>query len=401
NGKQNLSINPSQNNFNSQNPSNSAAKKKNSVFFRQSWIEIDKSDYLFNLKKIREFVSKSAKIMPVLKSNGYGHGLVELGRETQNAGFNYIAVFSLEEGIELREAGVKTNILILDEIYPFENLEAAVAHDLTPTISTMASLMAIEHLAVRLQKRISFHLEIDTGMGRAGASPETAFQIIQKIAQTPEVSMTGMFTHFSVADTDPVFTKHQLKTFLSIVKYAHSNFGLRFIAHAANSAAIFKDARNHLDMVRPGIAVYGISPFKNSEKTVKLKPVLTWKTKITLLKKVPSGAGISYGRTFVTNKSSQIAIIPVGYGDGYNRLLSNQGEVLIRGKRCPIAGRITMNMTMIDATGVKGVSLGDEVVLIGSQGKEQITADEIAKDLDTISYEVLCAISPNIPRILV
>jgi alanine racemase len=238
-------------------------------------------------------------------------------------------------------------------------------------------------------------------MGRVGALPEAAYQIIQKIAQTPEISMTGMYTHFAVADTDPVYTQKQLDSFMKVVKHARTNFGLKFLAHAANSAALFRNKKTHLDMVRPGISLYGLSPFKFAERFMTLKPVLSWKSRIIFMKRVPAGYSISYGRTYVTNRASVIATIPVGYADGYNRLLSNKGDVLVRGKRCPIAGRVTMDMTMIDVTGVKGVSLGDEVVLIGAQGKEQIKADELAKIQDTINYEVTCAISPRVPRIVV
>jgi len=375
--------------------------KRPQIFFRQNWVEVDKSDFHFNLKKIKEYLAKDTKVMPVIKANAYGHGGIALAKEAQKAGVAYIGVSSLEEGISFREAGIKSPILVFSNVFPLENLQVAVAHSLTPTISNMAGIMHLEDLAVRLNKKLSFHLEIDTGMGRIGALPETAYQLLQKIAQTPEITMTGMFTHFAVADTDPVFTQTQLDAFLKVVKFARATLGLKFTAHAANSAALFRNKRTHLDMVRPGISLYGLSPFKNAERFIKLKPVLSWKARITFLKRVPAGFCVSYGRTFVTNRASVIATIPVGYADGYNRLLSNQGDVLVRGKRCPIAGRVTMDMTMIDVTGVKGVSLGDEVVLIGSQGKEQIKADELAKIQDTINYEITCAISPRVPRIVV
>lgn len=377
------------------------ARKRQPVFFRQNWVEVDKSDFHFNLKKIKEYLAKDTKIMPIIKANAYGHGGIALAKEAQKAGVACIGVSSLEEGIKFREAGIKTSILVLGNIFPFDNLQVAVAHSLTPTLSTMPGINALEDLAVKLDKKLNFHLEIDTGMGRIGVLPETAASLLNKIASTPEINMSGLCTHFPVADTDSVFTKAQLETFLKTVKYARTTLGLKFVAHAANSAALFRDKKTHLDMVRPGISLYGLSPFKYAERFLKLKPVLSWKTRITLLKRVPAGFSVSYGRTFVTNKASVIATIPVGYADGYNRLLSNKGDVLVRGKRCPIAGRITMDMTMIDVTGVKGVALGDEVVLIGAQGKEQIKADELAKIQETINYEVTCAISPRVPRIVV
>ncbi|MCL2390393.1 MAG: alanine racemase, partial [Endomicrobia bacterium] len=211
-------------------------KKRPQVFFRQNWVEVDKSDFHFNLKKIKDYLAKDTKIMPVIKANAYGHGGVALAKEAQKAGVAYIGVSSLEEGIQFREAGIKSNILILGNIFPLDNMQVAVAHSLTPTISNMTGITALEDLAVRLNKKLSFHLEIDTGMGRIGALPEAAYGILQKVAQTPEINMTGMYTHFAVADTDPVFTRAQLDVFSKVVKYARSVLGLKFIAHAANSA---------------------------------------------------------------------------------------------------------------------------------------------------------------------
>jgi alanine racemase len=376
-------------------------KTRQTVFFRQNWVEIDRSDFHFNLKKIKEYIAKDTKIMVVIKANAYGHGGVALAKEAQGAGVAWIGISSLEEGIQFREAGIKSNILILGNIFPFENFQIAVAHSLTPTISTMSGLVALEDLAVRLNKKINFHLKMDSGMGRIGVIPEASYPILQKIVQMSKTNMTGMYTHFAVADTDPVFTQQQLNIFTNIVKFARINLGLKFIAHAANSAALFRNKRTHLDMVRPGISIYGLTPFKHAERFLKLKPVLSWKTKIMFLKKVPSGFCVSYGRTFVTNRASVIATISVGYADGYNRLLSNKCDVLVHGKRCPVAGRITMDMTMIDVTDVKGVALGDEVVLIGAQGKEVIKVDELAKIQNTINYEVTCTISVRVPRIVV
>jgi alanine racemase len=382
-------------------PPPAVISKRAKVFFRPTWVEIDKSDFHFNLKKIKEYLAKDTKVMAVLKANAYGHGAIALAKEAQSAGLQWIAVSSLEEGIYFREAGIKANILILDNIFPLENFQVAVAHYLIPTLSTMSGLASLEALAVKLNKRINFHLQIDSGMGRIGSLPENAYHLLQKIAQMQNVCMSGMYTHFAVADTDPIFTKMQLDVFTKIVKFARVNLGLKFITHAANSAALFKYKRSHFDMIRPGLSLYGLNPFGRSERFLKLKPVLSWKTKIAFLKKVPAGFCISYGRTFVTSKTSIIATLPVGYADGLNRLLSNRGDVLVGGKRCPIIGKITMDMTMVDVTDVKGISLGDEVVIIGIQGAEQIKADDLAKLQDTINYEITCNISSRVPRIVV
>ncbi|MDR2676490.1 MAG: alanine racemase [Endomicrobium sp.] len=376
-------------------------KKKQVFFFTQNWVEIDKSDFHFNMKKIKEHVAKDTKVMIVMKANAYGHGGIILAKEAQKAGVYCIAVSSIEEGIQLRESGIKNNVLILGNIYPFENLNVALVHSLIPTVSTMTEISVLEHLSTKLNKKINFHLQIDTGMGRIGAMPEVSYSILRKIAQSTRINMEGMYTHFSVADTDPIFTQSQFEIFSKIIKFARANLKLKFVAHAANSATLFKNTSFHLDMVRVGLSIYGLTPFKYIDRFLKLKPVLSWKTKISFLNRVPSGFCVSYGRTFVTNKASVIATIPVGYADGYNRLLSNRCNVLVHGKRCPVIGKITMDMTMIDVTNVKGVTLGDEVVLIGSQGKEQIKVDELAKIQNTINYEITCTISPRIPRIIV
>jgi alanine racemase len=376
-------------------------KVKKVIFFKQNWLELDKSAFHFNLKKIKNFLSQDTKIMLVIKSNAYGHGGVEFAKEAHKSGIAKLAVSSLEEGIKLRESGIKSHILLLDNIFPFENFQVAIAHALTPTISSISQLQVLENLAIRLKKKINFHLKIDTGMGRIGISYNIAKSILQKIAKISCINMIGLYTHFAVADIDPSYTQFQLNIFTKIVKFARSNLNLKFIAHSANSAALLTNKSTHLDMVRFGLIAYGLSPFKNATKGFKLKPVLTWKTLITFLKKVPAGFSVSYGRTFVTNKVSNIATIPVGYSDGYNRALSNKGYVLVHGQKCSIIGKITMTETMIDVTDVKNVHLFDEVILIGCQNKSQIKVDELANFQDTINYEIICSIAEHIPRIVI
>ncbi|MDD3065126.1 MAG: alanine racemase [Endomicrobiaceae bacterium] len=381
-------------------PPSAGSKKDNKNFFRQTWVEVDKSDFHFNLKKIKEYLKKDTKILAVIKSNGYGHGGVELAKEAVKAGVYGIAVSSIEEGIQFRKAGIKTNLLVFGVPYPIDNLSVSVYWDLIPTLTNLHDIQYLASLAKKLGKTLEFHLKIDTGMGRIGVSPQDSYNILQKIAEMPEVKMAGIYTHFAVADSDLSYTQNQLEIFHDITRYA-KKLGLRFIAHVANTAALISNKKTHFDMVRPGIGLYGLTPFDHAHKMLKLKPVLSWKTRIINLKRVSAGFCVSYGRTFVTNKASVIATLPVGYADGYSRVLSNKGDVLVRGKRCPIAGRITMDSMMVDVTGIKGVSLGDEVVLIGMQGKEKIKAEELAKLQNTINYEVTCSISMRVPRIVV
>jgi alanine racemase len=213
--------------------------------------------------------------------------------------------------------------------------------------------------------------------------------------------MIGMYTHFSVADTDFEFTKMQFDIFKKIIKFAKINLNLKFVAHCANSNALIKYKEFQLDMVRPGLIFYGLKPFKDSSKFLKLKPILSWKTKIVFLKKVPANYSISYGRTYITNNITHVAVIPIGYADGFNRLLSNQGNVLVHGKRCRIIGRVTMDMTMLDVSEIKNISLGDEVTIIGQQESQEISADELAKFQNTINYEITCSISSRVPKIII
>ena len=376
-------------------------RKIKDTFFRPTWIEIDKSDFLFNLKKIKEHLKTDTKVLAVIKSNAYGHGGIELAKEAVKAGIYGIGVSSIEEGITFRKAGIKAKILVFGSGYPIEYLTTTVFWDLIPTISSLQGLHELSNIAKKFKKNLEFHLKVDTGMGRVGVvAGENTDIILKKIATMSEITMTGIYTHFSVADTNADYTESQLHKFNEVIKSA-KKLGLKFIAHAANSAAILTNKKTHLDMVRPGIALYGLSPFEHAPQDLKLKPVLSWKTKIIYLKKVPSGFCVSYGRTFVTNKNSVIATVPVGYADGYSRVFSNKANVLARGKRCPIAGRITMDMMMIDVTDVKGVSIGDEVVLLGTQGKETIKVEELAKLKNTISYEIICSIATRVPRIIV
>jgi len=370
-----------------------SAKRKNmQTFFRPTWVEVDKSDFHFNLKKIKEYLKKDTKILPIIKANGYGHGGVELAKEAVKAGVYGIGVSSIEEGIQFRKAGIKTNILVLGSGYPLEYLSVATFWDLTPTISSLQGLQTLSSLSRKYGKKLEFHLKIDTGMGRVGViAGENANIILQKIVDMSDIKMTGLYTHFAVSDTNLSYTQIQLDKFNQVIKYARK-LGLKFIAHSANTAALLSSKKTHLDMVRPGIGLYGLTPFEHIQRNkMRLKPVLSWKTQIIYLKKVPAGFCVSYGRTFVTNRASVIATLPVGYADGYSRILSNKSDVLVRGKRCPIAGRITMDMMMVDVTGIKGVSIGDEAVLIGRQGKEEIKAEELAKLQNTINYEVTCS----------
>ncbi|MDR1952000.1 MAG: alanine racemase [Elusimicrobiota bacterium] len=366
----------------------------------RTWVEIDRKAFVYNIKNIKKFLDRNVKIMLVVKSNGYGHGAVELSKIAQKLGIKDFAVSCAEEGIELRKARIEGNILILGAAFPYESLEIAYKNDLIASLSNDRDIDALEKLAAKMKKNLKFHLAVDTGMGRLGLCFDKTKPLIDKIVKSKNIKMTGLYTHFAAADTDLAFTKKQIARFNEVAKYARSK-GLEFLSHSANSAAIFNNKEAHFDMVRPGICVYGLEPFKGYEKKVLLKPVLSWKTRIVFIKEVCKNYGISYGSHFITKKNSKIAVLPIGYADGYGVLLSNKAKVITGGKFCPILGRVTMNFTMIDVSEIKNIKEGDEVVIIGSQKNKKIKAQELAKIEGTIVYETVCSISPNIARIIV
>ncbi|MDR3243232.1 MAG: alanine racemase [Elusimicrobiota bacterium] len=376
-------------------------KKEKLNSFHKTWVEIDKKAFISNLRALKNFISKDAKIIPVLKADAYGHGVLALAKEVQKEGVKHLAVFSLDEGLFLRKNGIKTKILLLDRLFLKEAFEKAAHYSIMPSISDIKSLKIFQSIAIKLKRQLPFHLEIDTGMGRTGILAQDAKSLLKKISQMRDIKMAGLFSHFSSAGTDADFTKRQLKDFLDIVKYARFDLKQDFLAHISSSAGILQGANFHIDAVRIGISIYGAAFLREFANIgVKLKPILSWKTQIADIKKVPSNYSISYGRTFITKKPSTIAVLPIGYADGYNRLLSNKAFVLIKGKRCPVIGAVTMNMTMIDISHLKKVSIGSEAVLIGKQAKEEINAQELAQIQGTISYEVLCLISDKIERIV-
>ena len=367
--------------------------------YRPTVVQINTSAFLKNIEAVRSVLDPRTKILAVVKANAYGHMAIPLMRFAERR-FEMLGVSSIEEGIALRAGGIKKPILIMGSIYPLENLKAAFKYNLIPTISSIDGLAELSNISSKLKKVLPYHLKIDSGMGRVGISARNAAAFLNKAVSLKGVRLDGIYTHFSSAGTDPEYTRNQLNQLKTVVDYA-KKLNLKFSTHAANSDAIFLYPETHLDMVRPGLSLYGIWHNETGAQNVKLEPVLSWKTKIIFLKKVKEGTPISYGNTFITKRPSVIATLPVGYADGLSRNLSNKGVVLIHGKRCPIAGRVTMDMIMVDVSGVEGADVGDEAVLIGRQGIDEITAKEMADTAGTITYEIVCSIGYRVPRVLV
>lgn len=367
-------------------------------FLRPTWAEIDLGAFKHNFKEIKRKLKKGTSLLPVVKADGYGHGMEEIARASLSCGAKLLGVANIEEGIFLRKKGITAPILILGSVYPLSNFTHILRYNLTPAICSLQASQELSKIAQRRKKKVKVHIKVDTGMGRIGVSAENAASLVKKVIQLPGIIIEGIFTHLAAADSDYEFTMEQIRKFQSVIdELKRDNINIKY-KHAANSTAILRYSDAHFNLARPGISLYGLAPFAGAEREIDLKQVMQLKTKIVFIKRVKKGTSVSYGRTWRAKRDSIIGTLPIGYADGYNRLLSNRGEVLIRGKRIPIVGRVCMDMCMVDITSLPDVKVGEEVVLIGSQGEEKITADEIAKLIGTISYEVVCGISKRVPR---
>ncbi len=360
-------------------------------------VEIDISALQANFQGIQKTVGPQIKIMAVVKSDAYGHGLIECAQALYSAGARTFGVAEVWEGIKLRRAGLKGDIVVLLGGSP-ESYEDVIRHELTPVVFDVEFLAGLSDEAARMKTEVKVHLKVDVGMGRIGVMPDEVESYVSLIKRLPGISLSGMLSHFPGADEiDSLQTTHeQLSYFKNVLADLKSKESGKVVSHIANSAALIYFPKSHLNMVRPGISLYGYYPdgsasrAKTAVPTLELQPVMSFKTRIIQIKDLGPGYGISYGHTFVTRRKSRIAVLPVGYADGYLRKLSNKAQVLIGGRRAPVCGRVCMNATLVDITDLPPVHTGDEVVLLGQQGDEKITADEMAQWMETISYEVLC-----------
>lgn len=370
---------------------------------RPAWIEVDMQALRRNFANIRRLVPAGVKIAAVVKANAYGHGAVEVARCLLAEGADRLAVATLGEALELRAAGIKAEIMLLG--YCGEaGLALAVEQGVVLPVYSYAMAQAVSHAAQQQGVQARVQLVADTGMGRIGWQTGEALAAsvaeAKAVAALPGLVIEGMFSHFAAADErDLSYTQGQLAAYLQFAE-ALAAAGVRLpLRTLANSAGLMELAEARLDMVRAGIILYGYYPSDEvSRERLALEPVLAIKARLTCVKRVPAGTAISYGCTYVTKQPAVIATVPVGYADGWRRAFSNQGEVLLGGRRVPIVGRVCMDQFMVDATAVPGAAAGDEVVLLGRQGDECIDADELAGRLGTISYEVLSALLPRLPR---
>ena len=375
-----------------------------------TWAEIDLKAIAHNITELNNLTPADTRFMAVVKANAYGHGAVAVAECAVKAGAAVLGVARVSEAIELREAGLNLPILLFGYTPP-ELVAKLLAYDLTPTVYSLQAAESYAHAAAAEGKRLNVHVKIDTGMGRLGLLPDEfriatgdsdkAIDEIRSIAGLADLNIEGIYTHFATADSaDKSYANEQLQRFLDFKQKLRKNSLLPPVMHAANSAAVIELPDSHLDMVRPGISLYGLYPSEEVDKTrIALKPAMTLKTRIIQLKKVPAGFKVSYGATFKTEFPTTIATVPVGYADGFNRLFSSRGHMLVRGRKAPIVGRVCMDLTMLDVGHIKDVRMEDEVVVFGRQENEAITADDIASSLNTINYEVVSTIMPRVERI--
>ncbi len=363
---------------------------------------IDRAALKHNYQELRKRVSSGTMFMAVVKANAYGHGDVEVSRTLEALGCEYFGVAVSEEGVKLRKGGIKNPIVLLGGVYP-DQIKEVFDYELTPVVWDLETALLVNAQAEKTGTRKKVHIKIDTGMGRLGLLSRRIVNFFQEFKAYGSLEVEGVMSHFAEMDNaDKDFSRKQLDLFLKVLGIIQ---GLGYdppLIHMGNSAAIVDSPESHFNLIRPGLMLYGSYPAPRFKKMINLKPVMSIRTQILQLNHVAAGFPVSYSRTFVTRRESMIATLPMGYGDGVPRSLSsNEGHVLVRGKRAPIVGLVCMDLTMVDVTDIEGVSVGDRVVIIGAQGEDEITVEEVAEKAGTVPYEIFCNISQRVPRLVV
>ncbi len=365
---------------------------------RPTWAEVDLAAIAANVASLRRFVGSQTQVMAVVKAGGYGHGAAPVASAALAAGATWLGVSCLEEGMELRRARIAARILILGHL-PAEQAPLAAQHNITATISLPEQAESLAAAARPLGRRVAVHLKLDTGMSRLGLSLPELEDLLHLLARHQEIKVEGCYTHLACAD-EPAdeATAEQLEGFgawLARLRREGFSFALH---HAANSAGAIHFPESHLDLVRCGLAMYGYWP-QDPVPGLELRPALSLRSRVVRVTRLPAGASVGYGATYRTTRPSVLAVLPVGYADGVSRALSNRGSVLLRGRRAPIAGRVSMDLLTVDVTDVPGITLGDEAVLVGRQSEDEIQLEEMAGLAGTVAYEVMCGLSLRVPRV--
>lgn len=365
------------------------------IGYRPTWAQVNLDNLAYNFRQVRSRVADKTKVLVTVKADAYGHGLVKVAKKLVACGVDYLGVASIDEGIKLRKAGIRKPILLLGLILK-SDIRPVFTYQLIPTVCDLSLAVSLNRQAQALKQKIPVHIKVDTGMGRIGVQLHEAFALVCQISKLKNIQIQGIFTHFPLADLDRKFTQQQIDSFNALVGDLNKT-GIKIpLVHAANSIGLISHPKSHFTMVRPGLVIYGLYPKK--DLGLVLKPVLSLKTRVIFVKRIKAGCGISYGLTYRTKRAANIVTLPVGYGDGYPRNLSNLARVLIGNKSFKVSGRVCMDQIMVDVGNYKA-KVGEEAVLIGRQGKEQITAEELAQLSGTISYEIVCGLGSRIPRI--
>jgi alanine racemase len=374
------------------------------------WIEIDNSALTHNIHQFRRLIGKKRRLLATVKANAYGHGIAEIAGLALQAGADWLGVHSLDEGVFLREKNVDCPILVLGYI-SLDGLKEAIENDLRLTIYNLETLERLARLHPYPKEKVHLHMKVETGTYRQGVREEDVIAFVQKVNECPDLVLEGISSHFANIEdtTDHSYARYQLENFQRICLMLR-NRGIEIpVKHIACTAAAILFPETYFDMVRVGIGLYGLWPSKETylscllqnREPIRLKPVLSWKTRIAQIKKVPKGAFIGYGCTYRTTRETRIAVLPMGYYDGYSRAFSNVSYVLIKGQRAAVRGRVAMDFVMVDVSDIPGIEVEEEVILLGENESERISADQLASLAGTINYEILTRINPLIPRIIV
>ncbi|MDO8749483.1 MAG: alanine racemase [Candidatus Omnitrophota bacterium] len=366
--------------------------------YRPTWAEINLRNLDYNFRLVKKLVGPKVKILVPVKADAYGHGIIAISKRLEKLGADYLGVASIDEGIILRRNGIKRPILILSPIFP-DGVQALLKHNLIPSVCTWELALKLNRQAARRNQKVVIHIKVDTGMQRIGIAHHSARKFIHQVSGLKNILIEGIFTHFPCADNKPVFTREQIRMFEALIRQVEKE-GIHIpLKHASNSLGVLDYPAGHFNMVRPGLMIYGLYPKERLKS--KLKPVLSLKTRVSYLKAVAKGSGISYGHTYIAKRKMKIATLPIGYGDGYPRSLSNQAHCLIGGEKAKIVGRICMDQLMVDVTRIKKVRTGDPAVLVGFQKTKSVSVEDLAKLAGTISYEIVCGLGNRLPRIYI
>jgi alanine racemase len=371
---------------------------------QRAWVEVDLAALSHNVQQLRQLLSPKTQLMAVVKADAYGHGAVTVAKVALQSGASWLGVATIPEGIELREAGIKAPILLLGATNTPEQIQAIAHWKLQPTLGSPKQALVFSETLKSLPQtpHLPVHVKLDTGMSRLGTNWQQAGEFVQLVQTLPHLQIASIYSHLATADSpDQTIMRQQQERFEQAIAQIKTQGFQPPCLHLANSAATLSDASLHYDMVRAGLAVYGLYPAPHLQTVINLKPVLQVKTRVTQVKTIPAGSGVSYGHQYIAEREMRLAVVGIGYADGVPRNLSNKMQVLIRGQRIPQIGAITMDQLMLDVSTIPDLQAGEVVTLLGKQGSEQITADDWAASLGTISWEILCGFKHRLPRVAV